>query len=452
LPVLAAIFATGCISCTEEVPLYCDKYKPCKAGFTCDHEINTCIPAEAGVPDVGIDASADSSPSDANTDTLRGNGSSCTTSGQCLSGECVDSVCCDTNCAEACKACNLKGTVGTCSVVADGTTCGAGSCSGSTLSTSTCQKGTCTAGSAPCPGALKCDSAGKGCLSACSSLSDCVSKTFCAKGECLDWVVKKTGTTPLFSLGVWGSSSQNVWMTKSTNFLHYDGSSWKSVSSGQNGQLFGLWGTSQSNVWAAGYGGIFHYDGSKWSKSKQTMWAMGFVWGSSKNDVWAVGAAMGLEHYNGTVWKTISSDNDSDSYSGIWGTSSSDIWITTGKGKIEHYNGTKWSATPTGITSNLTAIWGSSASDIWAGGLDVLLHWDGTKWSKVNVQLNTFVMDIWGTSASNVWLVGYQGVIFHYDGTTWKKVKSNTTEDLMGIWGSSPSDIWISGDAVLHSE
>ncbi len=50
-----------------------------------------------------------------NVYTLR-NGEACTpaTAGLCKTGNCVDGVCCDTACNTTCKACNLAGTVGTC--------------------------------------------------------------------------------------------------------------------------------------------------------------------------------------------------------------------------------------------------------------------------------------------------------------------------------------------------
>jgi hypothetical protein len=70
------------------------------------------------------------------------NGSNCTSDGQCSSARCVDGVCCATACTELCKACNLNGSKGTCTLLASGqpvhgtactsdsSTCG-GSCNGS---------------------------------------------------------------------------------------------------------------------------------------------------------------------------------------------------------------------------------------------------------------------------------------------------------------------------------
>ncbi len=63
------------------------------------------------------------------------NGNTCSATNQCTSGACVDSVCCNTGCAGTCQACNVMGSVGTCTNVPlgqdDAGTCtGVNSCNG----------------------------------------------------------------------------------------------------------------------------------------------------------------------------------------------------------------------------------------------------------------------------------------------------------------------------------
>jgi len=49
-------------------------------------------------------------------------GASCLAANQCTSGACADSVCCNSVCGGTCEACNLAGSVGTCSAVPPGPT------------------------------------------------------------------------------------------------------------------------------------------------------------------------------------------------------------------------------------------------------------------------------------------------------------------------------------------
>ncbi len=109
---------------------------------------------------------------------VKANGDPCATATECLSGSCVDGVCCNSACSGTCKACNVSGSVGTCSNVpantdpanecAGATNCnGAGACSllpqGSLCSAGTdCASGNCVDG-------FCCDTACAGTCQACSA-------------------------------------------------------------------------------------------------------------------------------------------------------------------------------------------------------------------------------------------------------------------------------------------
>jgi len=59
---------------------------------------------------------------DRTSDTAAGaNGAPCAMASECNSGFCTDGVCCDVACGGACMACNVSGSLGTCSPVAAGT-------------------------------------------------------------------------------------------------------------------------------------------------------------------------------------------------------------------------------------------------------------------------------------------------------------------------------------------
>lgn len=71
-------------------------------------------------------------------------GLGCTSNSQCTTGFCASGVCCDTACTGSCMACNLAGSVGTCSPKANGASCADGNmCNGAeTCLAGACQPGT----------------------------------------------------------------------------------------------------------------------------------------------------------------------------------------------------------------------------------------------------------------------------------------------------------------------
>jgi hypothetical protein len=85
--------------------------------------------------------------------------------------------------------------------------------------------------------------------------------------------------------------------------LHYDGTSWSTVSIGTVPILWSIWGSSASNVWAVGdNGAILHYNGTSWSSaSSPTLQLLNSVWGTSSSDVWAVGGYTVGADMSGTI-------------------------------------------------------------------------------------------------------------------------------------------------------
>jgi hypothetical protein len=86
-------------------------------------------------------------------------GVACTLGSECLSGHCTDGACCDSACLGSCQACDLPGSVGSCTLIASGTDpddeCAGGDCNGnggcvlsgqSCLSSAECATGFCVDG------------------------------------------------------------------------------------------------------------------------------------------------------------------------------------------------------------------------------------------------------------------------------------------------------------------
>src|SRR5438552_16184979 len=92
-------------------------------------------------------------------------------------------------------------------------------------------------------------------------------------------------------------------------------------------------------VWAVGVNGtILHYNGTSWSSvSSGTVQNLNSVWGTSASDVWAVGDGGTLLHYNGISWSSVTSGTTAPLHA-VWGHSAADGWDGGGT-TIFHYDG-----------------------------------------------------------------------------------------------------------------
>ena len=102
---------------------------------------------------------------------LKVNGATCAAGTECGSAHCIDGVCCDSACGDTCYACNLAGSIGTCTGVATGGTDSSATtaCAAPNFCTAT---HTCTAGKKP-NGAT------------CAADTDCGS-SYCVDGTCCE--------------------------------------------------------------------------------------------------------------------------------------------------------------------------------------------------------------------------------------------------------------------------
>jgi hypothetical protein len=111
-------------------------------------------------------------------------GAACGAAGECESGFCADGVCCATACNGKCDACNVAGSVGTCTAIAGASRAGHPAC-GPFL----CVAGACTTS---CTTAAQCDVGATCTAGACvgfkASGALCGASTECASGFCVDGV------------------------------------------------------------------------------------------------------------------------------------------------------------------------------------------------------------------------------------------------------------------------
>ena len=128
--------------------------------------------------------------------------------------------------------------------------------------------------------------------------------------------------------------------------IHYNGSTWSEVPTGNGVTLMSPWGSAADDITAAGsFGSIMRYkewvegEGPDWKQiggpTEKTLNAM---WGSSGSNIFAVGYNGVIAHYDGTEWSVRETATPNDLY-GIWGSAGTGVYAVGDNGKIFAYTG-----------------------------------------------------------------------------------------------------------------
>jgi len=192
-------------SCPAQVTTSCFPYACNVATSACNAQCNA-----------DSDCAVDGPPRSYVCDTVahqckKANGQQCGAPGECASGNCIDGVCCNVACNGVCQACDVGGSVGTCTTLTGGQpraghgSCGgtgqcAGSCGGNPVAcsyptTTTCAAATCsspttarlaaqctTSGTCPAQATQNCfpfACSGGACKTSCTSNADCATGYAC---------------------------------------------------------------------------------------------------------------------------------------------------------------------------------------------------------------------------------------------------------------------------------
>jgi hypothetical protein len=239
-------------------------------------------------------------------------------------------------------------------------------------------------------------------------------------------------------------------LTSPTAAYRLSGSTWKRASfpGKKNEEVITAAATSPTDVWAFTQGfsetsRVLHYNGHAWSVVKTFSNEIADATVLASNDVWVYGEtgisgfqpALGVWHYNGSVWKRVSK-----TFQGGSALSATNVWGFNGV-DIEHWTGGKWYATsvksllparnPEGLNGPAVGgILALSPRDVYAvgngndeddGGPVVVLHYNGSKWRKVATGLYGFGPgpEFTADGSGGLWLpmtgsAGTPGRLVHY--------------------------------------
>jgi hypothetical protein len=314
------------------------------------------------------------------------------------------------------------------------------------------------------------------------------------------WSTPTPQGNPLYAIS--GSSASDVWAVgDSGSIVHWDGTSWTQVATGEHGALHGVFAAGAHDAWAVGDDAILHWDGAAWSTppgvpgagfvwravsgtGSGDVWIvgadtsvsggdgwggamlqwdghawstssvaqdLGAVWGTGSSDAWGLGDAHALFHWDGKTWMTMSKGVLPQIGTAIWGAGSADLWLGSRPGsRPSHWDGTTLAlAADWDDKGEIYGLWGSGPNDVWAVGDssegELILHWNGLAWIQTPSPGAGQLFGVWGSRADDVWAVGESGALIHWDGRSWSAVSGPPRVGISAIWGTSPDDVWAFG-------
>lgn len=310
------------------------------------------------------------------------------------------------------------------------------------------------------------------------------------------YAVSATGPNDVWAVGYRTSNSNDEPLIE-----HWDGTSWKVVSSGaQSDHLQAVDAISNTDAWAVGEAAdgtlIVHWDGSTWARVESPGLPGSDLLGVSAvsaTDVWAVGVAVDgttlTLHWDGSSWVIVKSPNPKKGsihyLTAVSALASTDVWavgyslakIGSGRSTFSmHWDGATWSLVDTVDTSSpgnvLKGVVALSPDDVWAVGLHgrrglllndktLVEHWDGAAWNLVSTPNPSRSFNaleaVSASSQTNVWAVGaflpktgeQATLTEQFDGALWAKFRSPNglegSNQLVGVTTLVTGETWAVG-------
>jgi len=191
-------------------------------------------------------------------------------------------------------------------------------------------------------------------------------------------------------LSVWGTSATDVWAAGADTrdgqgplVLHFDGSSWTRLPTGQSGDLWWVFGFESGPVYLGGVGGvILRYQDGQFTRLPTPGTGTVFgIWGASPDELWAVGGAPGGAQ-GAFAWRWSAARADGwqpapgfpaelaarDALWKVFGHGPDDVWLVGTGGQMLHWDGAVLRRSFTGIAESFFTVHANSTRFAAVGG------------------------------------------------------------------------------------
>lgn len=273
-----------------------------------------------------------------------------------------------------------------------------------------------------------------------------------------------------------GSGTGAAWAVgRAGTVLLWNGSSWRKVASGTDGDLLDVAMARTDLGWAVGTEGeLIQWDGSRWYRPSPftSNWirTVTVVPGIDTVRAWAAADKYGVgsfAYWDGSRWQS-RYQGDTQTFGGtiydIAMLSQDEGWAVgavlgdvgsgiTMIGQVLHFDGAGWSSFLQ-VEKPLRGVAFSAPDDGWAVGDEgTILHWDGFEWTGIEPVEEIELDDVAAPAADNAWAVGLAGTLLHWDGSGWSEAASPAPGfNLESLTMTAGGDGWTVGEggAVLR--
>ena len=299
----------------------------------------------------------------------------------------------------------------------------------------------------------------------------------CGSDSTTEWQ-QLAGDLPEALLSIHGTSASDVWACGADQgdgplVLHFDGSAWKRLPTGTEGNLWWVHAVEGGPVFFGGDGGtILRYDGSEFERmaapgvGAQTVYG---IWARTTSDVYAVGSFAGgregfVWHYDGSEWRDVPlpADVPTDSRGSVggifkvWG-DANNAWIVGGGGLALRASVDVELTRVEPITdTTLFSVHVAEGLSVAVGGASngVIVRLDDVSEDE-SPEAAPLVQGIWLLPGGRGWASGGRGAMFERRDGSWREVETGLTlpiESLHATWVDPDGGVWAVGGNVITTD
>jgi hypothetical protein len=281
-------------------------------------------------------------------------------------------------------------------------------------------------------------------------------------------------------MAVTGRSSSDVWAVGADQgsgpwVLHFDGTEWRELSTGQRGDLWWVHAFQEGPVMMAGANAtILRYENGQFTRmrtpglARQTVYGL---WGARPDDVYAVGSVSGrggfIWHFDGAEWREVAlpaadmprtPDGDFPGLFKVWGNGRGDVYVVGALGVVlRSRSGGAFELLPTGTTRRLFTVYGAGNTVVVVGGDsqgEILELSPSGQFVRKAPEGAPLLQGLAVAPDGTAWATGFEGDVYRRTGGRWSRVDHGqplAVESLHAAWVDPDGGLWAVGGNVLSS-